>query len=74
MDPKYEENKRRILERMEQLREDRIGLEEIDISEPEPYIDPIKRKQEEDIQRVRLRMHEIRQQHVQVEPIFCFEK
>lgn len=74
MNSEYEENKRRIRERMEQLREERIGIEEIDISEPEPYVDPIKRQQEEDIQRVRIRMHELRQQHVQVEPIFSFAR
>lgn len=74
MNSEYEENKRRIRERMEQLREERIGIEEIDISEPEPCVDPIKRQQEEDIQRVRIRMHELRQQRVQVEPIFSFAR
>lgn len=62
-------NKHKIMEEMFRRREDRIGIEEIDISEPEPYVDPIKKQQEEDIQRVRVRMEELRQerQNVRVE-------
>ena len=49
MEPKYEENKRCILECMKQ-------------------------KQEEDIQKIRLYMYKLREQHIQVEPIFSFER
>lgn len=74
MEPNYERNKKRIQECMKQLNEDRIDLKEININESISYVEPIKRKQEEDIQRVRLRMYELRQQHIQVKPIFSFEK
>lgn len=62
----FRRNKQRIMEEMFRRREDRIGIEEIDISEPEPYVDPIKKQQEEDIQRVRIRMQELRQQRQNV--------
>ena len=74
MEPNYERNKKCIQEYMKQFSEDRIDLEEININESISYVEPIKRKQEEDIQRVRLRMYELRQQHIQVKPIFSFEK
>lgn len=59
-------NKHKIMEEMLRRREDRIGIEEIDISEPEPYVDPIKKQQEEDLRRARVRMQELRQQRQNV--------
>lgn len=62
----FRRNKHKIMEEMLRRREDRIGIEEIDISEPEPYVDPIKKQQEEDLRRARVRMQELRQQRQNV--------